>query len=334
MDINPIITAITVAFNNPEELDCLFYSLSMQTYRVSCVVCVDNSNANYLDCNRQVVAKWSNNFNIRYFVNDTDIKGSARGFKIGITEALKTDFDFLWINDQDGNPKEDCLIKMLDAYKKVGKSGIYAPMILSIDGHYVLSNFRCNVNVFKRRKQSNYSVSDGIRNISFAATTGIMVHREVIERCGVYNDEAFFVGLEDAEYSYRVTNKGYKIYLIQDAIYYHPDLYIKYRKQSSLILNFLRKYPFFPNYLGSIEKEKATIREEFFCIGNSYINRIYCSFFPRSINYIYSFFRTLFIKLFNKKISLKKTLNLYKEGNKIAKRTIIQRQKYENKKPS
>lgn len=335
MDFSPLITVVTVAFNNPKELDCLFDCLSKQTVRITRVICVDNSNNSFLESNHQIISKWANDLNINYYINNTDIKGSARGFKIGLTEALKTSFDFVWINDQDGTPKNDCLKKMIDAYLEVQQNGIYAPLILANDGHYVLNNFRCNVNAFKRRKQSKFKVCDKIRAISFAATTGIMIHREVVEICGVYNDEAFFVGLEDAEYSYRATKNKFKIFLVQNAQYFHPDLYIKYKKQPSPFLNFLRRYPFFPNYLGCVAKNGATTRELFFCIGNSYINCLYCSLVPRLINSIYSFLRVLCAKLFNKGISIHETLRLYKKGRMMANRSkAILKKSHENKKSS
>ena len=335
MDGFPLITVVTVAFNNPQELDCFFDSLHKQIAIISRIVCVDNSSDDYLESNHMVVKKWSNCLNIHYCINDTGIKGSARGFKIGVTEALKHKFDFVWINDQDGVPKEDCLMKLIDAYNKTGQSGIYAPIVLAKDGQYVLNNFRCNVNIFKRRKLSNYKVSNRVSVISFAATTGILVHKDIINACGVYNDEAFFVGLEDAEYSYRVIKNRFKIFLVQNALYFHPDLYVKYRKRPSSVLLLLRKFPLYPNYMGSVKKNDATMREIYFCIGNSYINSVYCSFFPRLINTTYSVLRMFISKFFHKDICIHETLKLYKKGKTMARHeSTVQRKKHENKESS
>lgn len=320
------VSALVVAYNNPKELSSCIQRLANQTFRVDSLIVVDNSSSNYSSENQDLLITFESFFNkVFYLFNKDNNRGSAKGFEIGMRFAFDSvDFDFLWLNDQDGLPSNECLKILVDAYTNNSYTpGVYAPSICSIEDGHEMMCFRCMVNPFLHEKGYK-SNSDIVRTVKIAGTTGLLIHSDVIHSVGYYNGDVFGVGLEDFDYSLRV-NKHFKIFLIKNAVYLHPDLSIKYSvKRRSKLAIFLKKVfiNFVPLYFGFItsnQSENGFFRESRLCEGSSYFSKKYAKILFDLINYLFSCLKTIFLKIFCHKIKLRLTLDAYKLGRKKAK---------------
>lgn len=318
------VIAVIVAYNNPHELDEVFTSIENQTYEVKNIICVENSLSDYIQSNIDIVNRFQKKINIEYIVNN-GTKSSAEGFRQGMLYALKHEFDFIWLNDQDGLPDKKCLERLIVAFEgNNSKPGVYTPLIIARDGGYPLQNFHAKFNCYKHAVKIDYENLGRLEKIDYSGTTGNLIHKEVIKKCGVYNSKAFYVGREDIEYCCRVKRYGFDLFLVSGARYSHPDLYIKYKLDISITSKILCSTyleHFVPLFIGDVYQNTAgdyDKRECYYAIGNSYICTMYCSKFAQFINYTYSIIRLVFIKLRQRSLSIRKTLQLYKRGREFA----------------
>lgn len=319
------VIAVIVAYNNPEELRKIISAIISQNYKVFQILCIDNSAKLSIIENNNIIQSFvSNGISIKQIVNEVSNKGSAKGFQLGMKYALKENPDFIWLNDQDGQPENFCLQELINAYTKLNEVAIYAPSIYSSSSNELLEYFRCDVNFYlnsikhKNKNNSNYE------KIKRAGTTGLLIHSEIIINCGEYNGDVFFVGLEDTEYCLRINRRGYKIYCVKNAIYYHPDLNEKYQVSEKIHTKLIRLMHlefWLPLNMGTFRKNsinQKSKREAGICIGSSYINYLYAPQIIRQINTFYSLGRALIYKLHDRNVVICETYRLYREGRRIA----------------
>ena len=143
--------------------------------------------------------------------------GSSMGFALGMQKAYDLGAEWIWLHDQDGYPKEECLSKLLESNFQ---EGILVPCVVG-ENNKRLKIFTAKID--KRDNLRPIKLFQTGTEIDIAATAGLFINRKVIDEIGVYNSEHFFVGLEDFDYCLRARNNGFKIKVVEDAIYFHPD---------------------------------------------------------------------------------------------------------------
>lgn len=315
------VIAIVVAYNNPVELmDCV-KSILCQTQYVSKIICVDNSSDEYKAVNKCELRSFIHD-GLEYIENDTVSTGSAKGFEIGMRAAIKEDYDFLWLNDQDGKPDKNCLRTILDVYTQDKRiPGIYAPRIIAREDSYTVPGFCCDLN--KNLHLTTHNIDEGQRcnQVDTVATTGMVIHKTVISECGVYNGTAFFVGLEDIEYCLRAQRKGFSVFVVPCALYYHPDLRIKFhfknggklREKMTVALKSM-----LPFNMGYVTHDSTYTRTRGSCKGSSYLNTLYVSNLRKYNNYVWSITIMIFKRAGNKSVDIRETLIQYRAGRELA----------------
>jgi len=166
--------------------------------------------------------------------------GSAGGFKKGLEEAYNdTDCEFIWLLDDDNQPKKDSLNVLKDhwnsivqedknetvsllSYRKDRKVYKEAIMINNPDlvlgrknsflGFHLVDFPKKVLKVIKRKLGIQAFVEDkNIKSgkVSVAPYGGIFIHKNIISKIGFPNKD-FFVYSDDYDWSYRMTN----IYLL------------------------------------------------------------------------------------------------------------------------
>lgn len=308
---NIICISIIVAYNSVEDVKNNLLALLKQTVKTKKTIIVDNSILEIRqDIQKVCELDFFSDLNIKYVGNENN-KGSAAGFAQGMLAAYVDGAEWIWIHDQDGYPEKDCLEKLLYyAEKNVDFPCILAPLIKDFDGNY-LNYFRCKNNFFSR--EIGVSTKKNIYAVEKVGSAGILINRRSIEMIGVYDSKNYFVNLEDYDYCNRLIHNYGRIFLIQNAVYYHPDLDKKYTHQYSFIKRFIQKYIFcfLPPFLGAVEK-KMSYREKFTAYSRVYIHIKYNNLFQILMIGCFSLCLLFYRSLFNKKILIKKTLKLYK----------------------
>ncbi|TCW60161.1 glycosyltransferase [Treponema sp. J25] len=171
--------------------------------------------------------------------------GSAGGYKRGLEEAYNDpDCEFIWLLDDDNVPEENALRNLLLAYEYLGKNiynvlmslrPIFKDDLLSVqkgrikgyiknsfmgfhikyyflDKIFQISNY-LNAKIGINSEAVNYKIVKS----QIGPYGGLFLHKKVIENVG-YPNEDFFVYADDHDWTLRMTNSGFDLYLCSNSI--------------------------------------------------------------------------------------------------------------------
>jgi len=168
--------------------------------------------------------------------------GGSGGFYEGVKRGYEKGYDWLWLMDDDAEPKIDALEK-LESFMSVNT--ISALACLKVDksmkilqhhmGYFNLNNvfsgiIKCiNENDIKNKK---------FIEIDFSSFVGILIKKEAITQVGLPKKD-FFIHDDDVEYCIRLRQIG-KILLIPDSIIIHKEA-VKDRILEKSFLGIIKK---------------------------------------------------------------------------------------------
>ena len=215
------------------------------------VIVVDN-NSVLESKNKLLSLKKQNENKIKILYMKKNV-GSSGGYKIGIEYVNKAiECDFLWLLDDDNQPKENALSVLLtfwehlslkDKEKKVclasfrikrqsqlkKNHAVTTPPELSLDRVITNNNWWLGINIFDSlhsllmkvthihnptSQQLFEKKSVQVKAIPYG---GMFFHKQLIQTIGL-PDEQFFLYRDDYEYTYRITANEGKIFLLFDSI--------------------------------------------------------------------------------------------------------------------
>ncbi|MGI4727074.1 MAG: glycosyltransferase [Janthinobacterium lividum] len=181
-----------------------------------------------------------NDNRVKVLVN-AENKGSAGGYHQALKYAhQQVAADLIWLLDDDNLPDENALKILLENWQKIpGENDEKALFCLRTDRkphvkiaqgenpnrYYLASdNFlgfslkRIFHNQFLKLKD-HFTAEKSFKNqvkIPYVPYGGLLLHQEMIAKIG-YPNEAFFLYVDDSEYSYRITQNNAIIWLIPEA---------------------------------------------------------------------------------------------------------------------
>jgi GT2 family glycosyltransferase len=166
--------------------------------------------------------------------------GSTGGYKTGIAHAHTLDIDFVWLLDDDNLPSEGALDALLTNWEELDTANnktalfslrtdrihhIHIAKGASPYRYYLIPDNFLNF-TFLRPYKKFLKLADKFKKyqkfkkrveIPFASYGGFFLHKEMIDQIG-YPDEKFYLYFDDAEYTYRVTQNGGKVWLIAGSV--------------------------------------------------------------------------------------------------------------------
>lgn len=201
------ISAIVVAHNRPQALLEVISALLAQTYALANIIVVDNASTvpvtDVLAANPKLT-----------IIRCEDNNGGAGGFALGVEAALSMHCDWMWLMDDDAVPHLDALEQLLK------------PLPLLPNNTAVLSSavYENNALALQHRRQFNRLI--GIESviakceyekefvpITTASFVGFLVASVAVSRQGLPNAD-FFLAYDDTEYSLRLAQAGWLLWLI------------------------------------------------------------------------------------------------------------------------
>lgn len=283
---------IVVAFENIKELTTLFENILLQEIINSSIVCIDNSEINF-HAIQELCYTFSkeNNFKIFYYKSKTN-EGSAKGFALGMQKAYELGADWIWLHDQDGYPKKGCLSSLLDS---TDQENILAPCVIKEN------NKRLKIFSARIDKKDNWlpiNVLNSKTDADIAASAGLFISRKVIDTIGVYDFNNYFVGMEDFDYCMRAKHFGFKLKIIKEALYFHPD---KWKVKKWEMTRKLK-------YFGEYSRKENRVR------GGHIVYHITHSKYLFVVSFLYSIFRVIYRYIKGYDIHLKNSLICYLPG--------------------
>ncbi|MEO9021692.1 MAG: glycosyltransferase family 2 protein [Ginsengibacter sp.] len=206
------VIAVVVTYNRQILLSNCINALRNQTRRIDKILVINNGSNDSTE-------EWLSQQEDVEFFTQKNI-GSGGGFNTGIKLAYEKRYDWVWLMDDDGFPKEDALEILLE------------------DSEEKLCLRNCAV-INKDDKKSfvwktgNYStieeVTDPIIKNFAHPFNGTLLHKDIIEKVGLPKKELFIWG-DETEYYHRIITKNkIPFYTKANSIHYHPASAYSYK---------------------------------------------------------------------------------------------------------
>jgi GT2 family glycosyltransferase len=235
-----------VTYNRKQLLMECLESLRKQTRPVQGIYLIDNASTDgtpdlllekgYINelPPKSLNEPWEKEFEIKNLTDGSPIRlhyvrmhentGGAGGFHEGVKRAYEKRYDWLWLMDDDAEPKEDTLEKLLIH----DKSDILCmcPLIVNKKSNKVENYHHKDLNFYMldipvSTKTNIEDYKDKLFNIKANAFVGPLIRRKAVDLVGFPNPDLFIWG-DDTDYTYRIYRKG-KIILVGSAIILHKD---------------------------------------------------------------------------------------------------------------
>lgn len=227
----PLVASITVAWNGAGTICKHLEALKQQTVSLEEIVVVDNASS---DETVNLVRRDFPTVNILAVKENLGVGG---GFAIGLEYALKKNYQWFWLFDQDSVPDSSALEKLLGALKAVPaeaeRIGVVAP--LPIDRE---CGFEHVGGIWRDGfvRPSPEQVRSPVFFVDSVISSGSLIHRVVLERVGFPRAD-FFMDWVDNEYNLRIRNQGFKIAQVRASLIYHRQ------GQTHAVISFFRRKP-------------------------------------------------------------------------------------------
>jgi rhamnopyranosyl-N-acetylglucosaminyl-diphospho-decaprenol beta-1,3/1,4-galactofuranosyltransferase len=206
------VIAVVVTYNRKKLLTECITAIRNQTHPVDKILVINNGSIDGTEA-------WLRKQPDIDFITQKNT-GSAGGFFTGIKKAFKETYNWMWLMDDDGYPKEDALEKLLAA--KLDDLCLRTCAVINKEDK---KSFVWKTHNFKTIDE----VKEKLLKNNIHPFNGTLLHRKIVERVGFPNPRLFLWG-DETEYYFRIIKKnGIPAYTILDSIHYHPAAAFSYK---------------------------------------------------------------------------------------------------------
>jgi rhamnopyranosyl-N-acetylglucosaminyl-diphospho-decaprenol beta-1,3/1,4-galactofuranosyltransferase len=217
------VPAVVVTYNRKDLLVECVEGLARQTHPVQRVIVIDNAST---DGTREALEASGVGDRVRLdYVRLERNGGGSEGFHYGVREALREESEWIWVMDDDCEPRPDALEKLLasDAAAHPATSAI-GPKVTDGDGQLLPMHRGRIVKRMPRlplvgATDEDYAAPE--TELGFLSFVGPMFRTDVVRRMGA-PPRHWFIRFEDLEYSARAAEHG-RIWLVNDAVVLHKE---------------------------------------------------------------------------------------------------------------
>ena len=207
------VAAYITAYEDVEALNNTITAIQQQSYSVSEIFIVDNSN-------HQIISEENyQNIIVEFHPENIGVDG---GLNIAIKWAIDKGYDFLWLFDQDSQPVSDSLKTLLTKYQELSANkhniGIIAPTILDIN---TLQEFPGHIfQDYKFVPQIGYAEAKEYYACDGVITSGCLVNLNAAKSVPLPKGNLF---LDAVDYAYCMNfkHKGYEVIVVKNIAMQH-----------------------------------------------------------------------------------------------------------------
>lgn len=151
--------------------------------------------------------------------------GFAGGVNTGIKYAIKNDYEFVSLFNNDAVADKDWLQNLINGFDENSDTSVVTGLLLHEDGKTIDSTgdyFSIWGMPFPRSRNDETATAPNSSYV-FSATGGATLYKtSLFKEIGLF-DESFFAYYEDVDVSFRAQLAGHKIYYTNDAIAFHKQ---------------------------------------------------------------------------------------------------------------
>ena len=222
-------------------------AINSQTYSIAKIFIIDNSE-------KSIFCEHAPNIIVKHYPDNV---GIGEGIKQGIEWAIKENYDFLWMFDQDSIPTKNCLEVLLINYHQLlqkdnYKVGIIAPTPCDprtnqfIEGASFINDHFVG---FKHNDAIDFYECDS------PITSGSLISLASAKTISLPRPELFIDGI-DLDYGLRLRQKGFHNLIVTKAIMYHNF-------GEPMQVKFINKYQYIQKY--------SALRHYYICRNHTYL---------------------------------------------------------------
>ena len=178
------------------------------------IILIDN------ESNQKDLNDLKNQFDqVKTFTSEKNL-GFTGANNIGINYAIKNQFEYVMLLNNDTEIDKNFINPLLEAFQKYNKLGAVQPVIMNFYQNKKVWNAGGKINKFfgytsviKKPKYIN-------RKIDWITGCCILIKTVVIKKVGLL-DENFFAYYEDVDWSIRIKKAGYDLAVVKSSLIYH-----------------------------------------------------------------------------------------------------------------
>ncbi len=216
--MSPIVSIITVNFNEPEVTYELLDSLASSTYREIEVIVIDNGSTEKLD--RAKVELYDR---VSYIWSENNL-GFAGGNNLGVAKA-KGDYLLFLNNDTVVSP--NFIQQIVEVMEKNPKIGMASPKVIYPDGRIQYAGAKSINPITGRGKrlglfeddngQYDYNIETGLPH-----GAALIIRSEIVDVVGNMPEE-YFLYYEEHDWCEKIKRAGYKMYYLGQLSIVHKE---------------------------------------------------------------------------------------------------------------
>lgn len=220
MTNKPLISIITINYNNADITAALLQSVLCLEYNNVEVIVVDNASKENPTAKLKSILP-----SVKIIISDKNL-GFAGGNNLGIKQA-KGDYLFFVNNDTELTPT--ILEGLLEIFRDYPDAGVaspkfhyyYAPGTIEFAGYNAVNTFTARNSMVGCRTKDEGQY-DTISKTNYGHGGGMMVSRRVIEEVGPM-PEVYFLYYEEFDWCEQIKKKGFNIYYQYKSLIYHKE---------------------------------------------------------------------------------------------------------------
>ena len=206
--------AISVVTYNRKVLlhECIRLLLD-QEYKDFDILIIDNGST---DGTKDSLKEYLQQDNVLYYNTGKNL-GGAGGFNFALKLAVKHEYEYVWMMDDDTYSDKMALQKLMEADKILqGKYGFLSSAVLWKDDTACIMNRQ---KIQEPWYMNLKYLSQGLLPVYMATFVSFFVRTDIVQKVGLPIKE-FFIWGDDVEYSQRIS-KEYPCYLVGQSIVHH-----------------------------------------------------------------------------------------------------------------
>lgn len=207
----PLVSILIGSKDRPKDIFRCLNSVVSQTYKEIEVIVLDDNSREILS--DKIRDKFTDP-RIMCIRSDETL-GVAGGRNRLISES-KGEF-LVTLDDDAAFRYEDSIEKIVDFLKAHSEVGLIAFKIVDIVDH---AEVRARVPFPRKVVEKKPGITDMPQYVSYYLGGGHCLRREVVERCGMYQDDLFFGG-EEFDLAYRIIDSGFVIFYLPEIVVNH-----------------------------------------------------------------------------------------------------------------
>lgn len=193
------ICTIVVTYNRKELLKENIEALRKQNYKNFDILVVDN---NSTDGTKEYIDEYIKNGDILY-VNTKKNLGGSGGFQFGLKEAIKKNYKYVWLMDDDTIPTENSLSSLIEKKNLLNDEFSFLCSIVKFNENEI-----CTMNIpvmDSKWIDYYYFIEKGLLKVKSCSFVSCFINIKVAKQIGLPIKEFFIYG-DDAEYTERLSS--------------------------------------------------------------------------------------------------------------------------------